>query len=37
MMERIKAFLSRGNLLYKIVALVMAILLWFAVKQPFSM
>lgn len=36
-MERIKAFFTRGNLLYKIVALFMAILLWLAIKQPFSL
>lgn len=37
MIDRIKAFLSRGNLLYKVVALALAILLWLAVTRPFSM
>ena len=36
MMERIKEMLSRGNLLYKAVALILAILLWLAVTKPFS-
>lgn len=36
MIDRIKEFVSRGNLLYKVVALVLAILLWLAVTKPFS-
>ena len=36
MMERMKDMLSRGNLLYKAVALILAILLWLAVTKPFS-
>jgi len=37
MIDRIKEILSRGNLLYKAVALVLAILLWLAVTKPFSL
>lgn len=36
MIERIKEMMSRGNLLYKVVALVLAVLLWLAVAKPFS-
>lgn len=36
MIERMKEMLSRGNLLYKAVALILAILLWLAVTKPFS-
>lgn len=37
MIARIKEFLTRGNLLYKIVALLLAILLWLSVTKPFIM
>ena len=37
MIDRIKEFVSRGNLLYKVVALVLAIRLWLAVTKPFSL
>lgn len=37
MIDRIKEFISRGNMLYKIVALALAILLWLSVTRPFSL
>lgn len=37
MINRIKDFFTRGNLLYKVVALVLAVLLWLSVNKPFSM
>lgn len=34
MMERIKRFLRKGNLVYMFISLVMAFLLWLAVTKP---
>ena len=36
MRERIRKFFDRGNLLYKLIALVLALLLWLAVTKPFG-
>lgn len=35
MIERIKNFFRRGNLIYMLIALAMAVLLWLAVTKPF--
>ena len=35
MMEKVKAFFQKGNLGYKLIALVLAILLWMTVTKPF--
>lgn len=34
MMEQFKKFLRRGNLLYLLIALALAILVWLAVTKP---
>lgn len=36
MIRQIGEFLNRGNLLYKIIALVLAVLLWLSVTKPFG-
>lgn len=36
MIRKIKESLTRGNLLYKIIALVLAVLLWLSVNKPFD-
>lgn len=36
MMESIKAFLQKRNLIYKFVSLVLAVLLWLTITEPFS-
>jgi hypothetical protein len=35
MMERIKRFFRKGNLIYMLIALAMAFLIWLAVTKPF--
>lgn len=35
MIKRIKNFFRKGNLLYMLIALAMAVLLWLAVTKPF--
>ena len=36
MIQRIGEILNRGNLLYKVVALILAVLLWLSVTKPFG-
>lgn len=36
MMNSLKEFFAQGNLLYKLIALVLAVLLWLTVTEPFS-
>lgn len=36
MMESLKEFFIKRNLLYKLIALVLAVLLWLTVTEPFS-
>lgn len=36
MMNSLREFFTSGNLLYKLIALVLAVLLWLTVTEPFS-
>ena len=36
MMNSLREFFTRVNLLYKLIALVLAVLLWLTVTEPFS-
>lgn len=35
MMEKMKSFFEKRNILYKLISLILAILIWFAVTKPF--
>lgn len=35
-MSKLKAFLMKGNFLYKLISLALAIMIWVTVTQPFS-
>ena len=35
-MEKLKMFLMKGNFLYKLISLALAVMIWFTVTQPFS-